>query len=198
MKKVISTLFVATLFVVHSAFTPVSDGTHEVDPNSSTVTWTASKITGDSHTGTVSIKSGSFDISEGMITRGAFVIDMTTINNTDLSGGMKGKLEGHLASDDFFSIEKHPTASLKIKSSEGHDGHMHVTADLTIKGITNEVTFDAKLIDSDGAFNAKADITVDRSKFDVRYGSDSFFDNLGNKAINNDIVFSVELNGKQR
>lgn len=198
MKKAISTLFVAALFVVHSAFTPVSDGTHVVDPNASSVTWTATKITGDSHTGTVGIKSGSFTFIEGAITGGSFILDMKTINNTDLSGGMKSKLEGHLASDDFFSVEKHPTATLTIKSSEGHDGHSHVTADLTIKGITKEVKFDAKVRDNGGSFTAKADITVDRSKYDVQYGSDSFFDNLGDKAINNDIKFSVTLSGKAK
>ena len=134
----------------------------------------------------------------GSIVGGEFVIDMTTINNTDLEGGMKKKLEGHLSSPDFFAVEEFPTATLKIKSSEGHDGHMHVTADLTIKGITNEITFDASYKEKDGTFMATADIVIDRSKFDVRYGSDSFFDNLGDKAINNKVAFKISLSGKQK
>ena len=93
-------------------------------------------------------------------------------------------------------VKNHPTATLKIKGSEGHGDHMHVTADLTIKGITSEIAFDAIVKEDNGAFNATADFNVDRTKFDIRYGSDSFFDNLGNKAISNDMVFKVALTGK--
>ena len=108
MKQAIASIFVATLFIVHSAFTPVGDGTHVVDTDNSTVTWTASKVTGSSHTGTVGIKSGSFEMKGGSIVGGEFVLDMSSINCTDLKGGMKGKLEGHLASDDFFSCKESP------------------------------------------------------------------------------------------
>ncbi|MFT4681071.1 MAG: polyisoprenoid-binding protein YceI [Granulosicoccus sp.] len=198
MKKTISSIFVAVLMVTSTAFgtNPVKDATYVVDQNASTVVWTGSKITGGSHTGTVAIKSGEFSLSGGLIKTGSFVLDMTTIANTDLSGGMKGKLEGHLKSEDFFSVEKHQTAELKITKGELHGDHMHASGNLTIKGITQPVKLEVTLSSKDGVFNASADVTVDRTKFDVKYGSDSFFDNLGDKAINNDISFKVNLTGK--
>lgn len=181
-------------FMVLVAFTPISesDGYYAIDSDNSTVVWTGQKITGSGHTGTVAIKEGGLQVADGKISGGKFTIDMTAITTTDLTGGMAKKLVGHLNSEDFFGTEKHKTANLAIKSVDGDK----VTADLTIKGITNEVTFPATVTVADGALTATADIEVDRTKFDVRYGSDSFFDNLGNKAIDNTIKFSVTLKGK--
>lgn len=182
-------------FMVLVAFTPVSDsdGFYRIDNKSSKVNWVGSKITGSSHSGTVNIMEGGLQIANGAITGGKFTIDMTSITVTDLDGGMKGKLEGHLKNDDFFSVDKFKTANLAIVKA---DDSM-VVADLTIKGITNKVEFPVELsIDESGMLKATAKIKVDRTKYDVRYGSDSFFDNLGDKAINNEIEFEVELIGK--
>lgn len=167
-----------------------------VDQKASTVVWTGSKITGGSHTGTVAIKSGKFSIADGKMSAGSFVLDMTTITNTDLSGGMKGKLEGHLKSEDFFGVEKFNTAELTISEGELHGDHMHASGNLTIKGITKPIKLEVHFSEENGVFNASADITVDRTQFGVKYGSDSFFDNLGDKAINNEMSFKVNLTGK--
>jgi polyisoprenoid-binding protein YceI len=194
MKKQFSILSSIMAFLVLVAFTPISesDGYYTIDSTSSSVVWTGQKVTGSSHTGTVTIKEGGLQVSNGQISGGKFTIDMTTITTTDLSGGMAKKLDGHLNSEDFFATEKHKTANLSIKSVDGDK----VTADLTIKGITNEVTFPATVTITDGALSATAIIEVDRTKYEVRYGSDNFFDNLGNKAIDNTIKFSVTLKGK--
>lgn len=194
MKKQFSIVSSIMAFMVLVAFTPISesDGYYTIDSSSSSVVWTGQKITGSSHTGTVSIKEGGLQVANGKISGGKFTIDMTTITTTDLTGGMAKKLVGHLNSEDFFATDKHKTANLAIKSVDGDK----VTADLTIKGITNEITFPATVTIADGALSATADIEVDRTKFEVRYGSDSFFDNLGNKAIDNIIKFSVTLKGK--
>lgn len=181
-------------FMVLVAFTPISesDGYYAINTEESAVVWKAQKVTGSGHEGTVALSEGGLQLANGKITGGKFTIDMTTIATTDISGGMAKKLIGHLNSEDFFATEKFKTANLAIISMDGDN----VKANLTIKGITNEITFPATVSVVDGVLTATAEIEVDRSKFDVRYGSDSFFDNLGNKAIDNIIRFSVTLKGK--
>ena len=127
----------------------------------------------------------------GNLTRGKFEIDMTTIRCTDLSGDSQAKLEGHLKSDDFFGVKNYNTATLVAKNfiPNGREGEYKVIADLTIKGITKEIKFYANV----GENNATADITVDRTEFDVRYGSGSFFDNLGDKTIYDNFDLTVNL-----
>ena len=197
MKKSISSIFLA-LVLASTAFgtNPDETVTYMVDETSSTIIWTGSKITGGSHTGSVAIQSGEFSFSNGIMKEGSFVIDMTTIKCTDLTGGMKTKLEGHLKSADFFGVGKYKTAELKITTGELHGDHMHAAGDLTIKDITQPVKLEVTVSETDGVFTASADITIDRTKYDVKYGSGSFFDDLGDKAINDDITFKVNLTGK--
>jgi len=194
MKKVSSVFGGIMAFVAFSAFAPAPVATYyAIDSAASTVQWKGSKITGSSHEGFVKLAEGGLQVTDGVITAGKFTIDMTTITCTDLEGGMRDKLVGHLNSADFFDVENHKTARLVIKSA---DAQGNVTADLTIKGKTNEVKFSAVITEQNGMLTAKATIVADRTKYDVRYGSDSFFDNLGDKAINNDIEFMVNLTGK--
>jgi polyisoprenoid-binding protein YceI len=196
MKKQLTFLSSILAFMVLLAFTPTSDsdGFYRIDTKSSSVEWVATKITGKTHAGTVTLSEGGLQIEGNKVSGGKFTIDMNTINVTDLDGSMKTKLEGHLKNDDFFSGDKFKTANLTILSVTGDN----VKANLTIKGITNQVTFPAKVVfGTNGTMTASAEINVDRSKFDVRYGSDSFFDNLGDKAIDNNIIFKVNLKGKK-
>ncbi len=165
-----------------------------VNTEASTITWTGTKVVGKSHTGTLALKSGSLDISKGKLKGGSFVIDMTTLTDTDLSGEWKEKLEGHLKSDDFFGVATYPTAEFTITGVKSTgDGAYDVTGDLTIKGKTESISFPASVKESGDAYEATASLTFDRSKFDVRYGSGSFFDNLGDNAINDEIELEVKL-----
>ena len=189
MKKQVSLLSGIMAFMVLVAFTPINDTYYTVDGKASTVKWVGSKITGSSHEGTVMVSEGGLQIQEGKIVNGKFTIDMTSINVTDLDGGMKGKLEGHLKNEDFFDVEKHKNAFLAITGMDGENAK----GSLTIKGITQEISFPVKMGMANNQLTATAKIQVDRTKFDVRYGSDSFFDNLGDKAINNIIEFEVNL-----
>ena len=162
--------------------------TTPIDADKSTVVWTGSKVTG-SHTGTINISEGSISQKDGRFNGGTFIIDMTSIANTDLEGGMRGKLEGHLKSDDFFGTETYPTATLTTtevkKSTDGYT----FTADLTIKGKTAPVTFDASVTGN----TATANITIDRTVYDVRYGSGKFFEGLGDKMISDEFQLVVSL-----
>jgi polyisoprenoid-binding protein YceI len=121
---------------------------------------------------------------------GTFVIDMTSITNTDMSGNMADKLVGHLKSDDFFGVATYPTSTLVITKVEGaENGQYKVTADLSIKGKTHPVTFVTK---NEGD-TFMADIKVDRTLYDVRYGSGKFFEGLGDKMIYDNFELSVTL-----
>jgi polyisoprenoid-binding protein YceI len=119
---------------------------------------------------------------------------MTTIAVTDLEGEMKGKLEGHLASKDFFNIAEFPKASFKTSKVKSlGKGMYEVTGDLTIKSITNPITFNAQ-VENDGHMkHATASVIVDRSKFDIRYGSESFFDGLGDKMIYDEFTLDIDI-----
>lgn len=166
-----------------------SAGEKKVDVEKSVVTWEGKKVTGK-HNGTIKVKSGVLKMKDGSIKGGEFVIDMTTLENSDMSGEMKGKLEGHLKSDDFFGVANNPTAKLVItEASAFKDGIASVTGDLTIKGKTNPVNF--KVNNKNGMYHAI--ITVDRTLYNVRYGSGKFFDNLGDKTIYDDFTLEVKL-----
>lgn len=160
----------------------------EVNIGKSVVEWTGKKI-GGVHNGEVKIKSAYLDLKNGEIVGGKIVMDMTTITNTDLEDeGYNQKLVGHLKSDDFFGVEKYPTASFEItESTKFNKSKASVTGKLTVKGKTEEITFDV----AKNGVEFAAQVEVDRSKFDVRYGSKSFFDNLGDKAIND--IFTLEV-----
>jgi polyisoprenoid-binding protein YceI len=144
-----------------------------------------------SHEGVIKLKEGSFSISGDKFTKGEFVIDMNSMVEGDGTDPNKGaRLIGHLKSDDFFSTDKFPTATLSIKeSSKFTKDEADVTAHLTIKGATHPVKFKVKRIGD--VF--QAEVTFDRSLYDVRFGSDKFFDNLGDNAIDNMIPLNVTL-----
>lgn len=167
-----------------------------IDPDESTLLWTGYKVTGQ-HNGRVDIESGELIIQDGILTAGHFVIDMPTIAVLDLEGDYRTKLENHLKSDDFFGVESHPDATLKIVKAtpSGNQGSYKVEGELTIKNITNPIHFEAKVSEENGMTIATAEIKVDRSKYDVRYRSGSFFENLGDKAIYDEFDIEVKLVG---
>ncbi|MBD0831890.1 YceI family protein [Aestuariibaculum sediminum] len=190
MKKTIKNLaLVAIVAFTSFAYANNDIEKKEVKVEASKVVWKGYKVTG-SHEGTVDLKSGYLSFDGETLVGGEFVIDMTTIGSTDLSGEYKGKLDGHLKSDDFFGVEKHPTSKLvftKVKAS-GKNAY-DVTADLTIKGKTNKVEFQISIYGN----KATASLKVDRSKYDVRYGSTSFFDDLKDKAIYDEFDLVTDL-----
>ena len=167
-----------------------ADNIYNTETAQSLITWTGREVSTSSHYGTLDFVSGNFEISNGAIVNGEFIVDMTSINNQDMQGDSKARLEGHLKSDDFFSVESYPTAAISINSSELiSDGKWNVSADLSIKGFTHPVNFE--MISSEDGWSAN--LVFDRSKYDVRFRSGSFFENLGDKLIYDDIELSVNL-----
>lgn len=187
MKRIVNTILLVTIVFAAFAFTtPIKK---QIDIKESTITWKGEKVIGKSHIGTIDLKEGYFEFENEALVGGHFVIDMTSISNTDVEGEYKAKLEGHLKSDDFFGVEKYPTASFKINKASKQNDRYEITGDLTIKGITNSISFDLFM----NGNTSTAHIEFDRSKFDVRYGSGSFFDDLGDKTISDTIELEVTL-----
>lgn len=189
--KTFSYLLALSAFAAFAFTTPAENAEYTIDANQTTIVWTGAKVGGE-HTGTISVKEGGFTFEDDQLTGGTFVIDMNTITNTDLEGEYNGKLVGHLKSDDFFGVATYPTSKVVIKSVVAQGpGKYKVVADLTIKETTKEIKFPATVEVIDGTVTAKADITIDRSEYDVRYGSGSFFDGLGDKVIYDDFSLAV-------
>lgn len=168
--------------------------TYKVDPASSNVNWKAYKVTGE-HFGTVNLKSGALNFNNGVLAGGTFEMDMTSIKVTDIQGEWAGKLEGHLKSDDFFSVEKNPVAKFVITkvASRGTPGNYRVTGNLTLKGITKEIKFDATMNEAAGKATGEAALKIDRTDFDIQYRSGNFFENLGDKTIYDEFDLNVKL-----
>ena len=181
--------------VIMSSFTDKDvNGTFKASPNQSTVKWLGKKVTGE-HYGKINVQDAALDIKNGKLTGGKFTIDMNSITCDDLEDeGYNKKLVGHLKSDDFFGVEKFPTASFVITEvkSTGSDAY-NVKGDLTIKGITKQIEFPATVKIDGNTSTAIAKVVIDRSDFDVRYGSESFFDGLGDKMIYDDFELDINL-----
>jgi polyisoprenoid-binding protein YceI len=181
------------LFALLTAFFGVNaqNMVKSVNSTSSIVNWKAYKVTG-SHEGTIGIKNGSLTFAGDVLKGGEFLVDMNSINCTDLSGQGKSGLEGHLKNDDFFGVAKNPTAKFVITkvAPKGKPGEYKVTGNMTIKGVTKEVRFDTKVVGT----NATAAIKLDRTDFDIKYGSGSFFESLGDKTIYDEFDLNISLN----
>lgn len=192
-KKILLALSVAA--IAYGAIAG-NDGqsTMSVNAEESKIVWLGKKVTGE-HTGHVSMADGELKFDGDMLTGGAFEIDMTSITNTDITNAETNqKLVGHLKSDDFFGVQTFPKASFKITDVEAKKaGKYHVKGDITIKGITKSIDFPVQITILDLKATATASITIDRSEFNVRYGSGSFFDNLGDKVIYDDFTLDITL-----
>jgi polyisoprenoid-binding protein YceI len=191
--KQLSLSLLAIVAATALSFTPGAS-TYKADAAKSTLVWTGKKVTG-SHTGNVKLATGSLSMDGDKITAGTFDIDLNSMTCTDLTDkGYNDKLIGHLKSEDFFSTAKFPKATFVLSNATSKgNGNYDVTGKLTVKGITNEVTFPVVVKTLAKSLTATAKITIDRTKFDIKYGSGSFFDNLGDKAIDNDFTIDMIL-----
>ncbi|MEM7086101.1 MAG: YceI family protein [Bacteroidota bacterium] len=186
MKLLKSALIIAVVFTAAAFTTPIKKTINVTD---SSISWKGKKILG-SHTGTINLKEGHLEMDGDQLVGGMFVVDMTSITVTDLEAGKgKEKLEGHLKSPDFFGIEAHPTATLLINKATKEGNTYEVSADITIKGKTEAINFELEM----GKSAATTSFKVDRTKFGIRYGSGSFGDDLGDKAISDKFLLDVSL-----
>lgn len=157
---------------------------YSVDTTQSKVIWKGTKVSGF-HEGTVNVKSGSINVDNGSITGGSFVLDLNTISATDLEGEYKEKLDGHLKADDFFGVATYPEATLAITEVKAGAtaNDVVIAANLTIKGITKNITFDAKVDElTDATLKTSADFNILREDWGITYEGKK--DDLISKEIN--------------
>lgn len=197
MKVKLSSIALLLLVTISSAFiAPVLKPiTYQVDAGKSSLTWVGKKLTGG-HNGTIDLQSGSLQFDGKKLTGGNFVINMATIKDADKNA----RLEGHLKADDFFGVDKFATSTFVIKKVGAGSGNLvNVTGDLSIKGVTNSITFPATVIwNADGTVTATAEkIIVDRTKFNIKYRSKGMFPDIGDKMIYDDFELSVKLVAKK-
>ena len=167
------------------------DNVYTLLTDQSSITWKGRELSTKVHYGTLTFVSGEFEVVDGLISNGQFVVDMTSINNQDMQGDRKARLEGHLKSDDFFSVETYQTATLSITSSKIiSDGKWNVFGELTIKNYTHPVSFEMTRLEEGWS----AILIFDRSKYDVNFRSGTFFQNLGDKLIYDDIELVISVN----
>jgi polyisoprenoid-binding protein YceI len=188
--KTFKSLAIVVLAVV---LTTSSFAGSAIDTSKSSVKWLAKKVTGE-HYGTIGIKESNLVLKDGNVTSGKVVIDMNSIVCTDITDSeSNAKLVGHIKSDDFFAVNSFPRSELVITSVESNGNTHSFSGNLTIKGITNPVSFKAISSKEGNSTVYKGTLTVDRSKFNVRYGSKSFFDNLGDRVIYDEFTLDFNL-----
>lgn len=170
-----------------------------LQPQLSTLGWEGKAVT-HGHNGTMNFSSGELLVKGNAIVGGTVTVDMKTMKATDIKDAdSQGKFVGHMSSDDFFGVEKFPTSTFKIVSVTPIKGaakdadNATITGDMTIKGVTQRISFPAKVGVKDGVAAATGKVTIDRTKFGLKYGSKSFFESIGDKAIydNFDLTFNV-------
>ena len=169
----------------------LTDGSYVVDPRTSSVNWSAAKVVGASHSGQVAIKSGSLTIENSQLKDGNLILDMKNISvEKDIDALIK-----HLNSKDFFDTAAYPEAKIIISSTTPTEkaGVYLATGDLTIKGKTATINFPLSVAQTGGGLDVKSDLKIDRTIWDIRYGSGKFFQNLGNNLIKDEIDLSVNL-----
>lgn len=205
--KGLNYFFVLGLFIILVAFQNDNVGSYEINTEYSVVKWTGYKIGGE-HTGELKLKEGGLDIVEGVLKGGKFTVDMTSLSCTDIKDADNNKkLVGHLKSADFFNVELHPTAtfninktipygSVKVQDGQYQKDTYKVLGDLTIKGITKPFKTKVDIYNYDTSISGIARIELDRSDFDIRYGSGSFFEDLGDKLIYDEIMLDVQISAR--
>ncbi len=168
--------------------------TFKIVANQSNIEWTGKKVTG-SHNGTIAITAGTLLLNDHKLSGGNFIIDTSSIKILDITDpATNAQFAGHLFSEDFFAIERFPEASFVITDADQFNADRYqLTGDLTIKGITNPVSFEADVHVNDDVATASGKIVIDRTKYDIKFRSGNFFQNLGDTLIYNDFELNVNL-----
>jgi len=190
MRKTIKNLTIVALVAFMAfSFKSIVLEKKEIKTEASKLEWKGYKFTG-SHNGTIDIESGFLNFDGDKLVGGEFVVDMTSLVSLDAQGGMKDRLEGHLKADDFFGVDKFPTSKLEITKVESSGKNAYtVSGDLTIKGITKPIIFDMSIYGS----KATASMKVDRTLYDIKFRSGSFFENLQDQVIYDEFDLIADL-----
>ncbi|GAB3341045.1 YceI family protein [Larkinella ripae] len=171
--------------------------TYAVDTEQSTLIWNAKKVGGE-HTGNIKLTKGEFVFDGKKLTAGNFTADMTTI--TENKGSER--VVTHLKNDDFFAVDKNPTATFKITKLAPISGaaagqpNYNVTGDLMIKGTTKPITFPAVVKQDGENVEAVAKLTVNRLEYDIKYRA-ALIGTAADKIIEDTFSLDLKLVGKK-
>jgi polyisoprenoid-binding protein YceI len=217
--KIISSLIITALVVTSCSDTPKGDQatvtdqqevasgagqTFNVDTTESRIRFTGNGV-GKNHPGTFHLSSGTVAIADNKVTGGQFTINVASMEMEQKSDMITGKLRPHLLSGDFFDVEKFGIAKFEITKVEpyvasGADtsivkgANFSVSGNLTIKDVTKNITFPAK-IDLDGnTLKTKGNFNIDRTQWKMAYGNDK---TLGDKFISETVNIELDLQAKQ-
>ena len=177
--------------------------TYKLQPQLSTLGWEGAAVT-HGHVGTIQFTSGELTVQGSNITGGLVTVDMKTIKATDIKDDeTQAKFVGHMGGEDFFMSGTYPTATFKItsvtpiKGAKADANNATLSGDMTIKGVTNRISFPAKVGVKNGVAAASGEVVIDRTKFGLKYGSKSFFTSIGDKAINDEFTLKFNVIAKQ-
>ncbi|GAB3936136.1 YceI family protein [Mucilaginibacter myungsuensis] len=180
------TIYILALVLLCAAFKPADD--QQVNLAKSKVTWTGHAETGAyDPTGSIDMKTAKVSMNGDQLTGATIVMDMNTVRHEN------NDLQEHLKKADFFDTRKYPEAVFKLTAVNGNQA----TGKLTIKGISQGLSFPFTLQKEAGRITIQAKIKVDRTKFGIKYNSSSFFQDLGSYAIKNDfdLVVTIVIGG---
>lgn len=171
----------------------IPDGKYSLIKEAPSLSWTASKINGSRHAGTISATSGKMKIEGGELLNGVLTIDMNSFTCTDLEGEDKAGFDSHLKSEDFLHVEKFPVAEVTIKSITSSNGKYFATIDLflhggTIEYVTPITINEVQVHEGVVGYEIKGELEVNRTKHKITYGSSSFFKGLGDRAIKDEVI----------
>lgn len=169
---------------------------YAVIADQTTLAWAATKKVGGGHNGNINVSSGTLNIAGTEIKAGKFEVDMKSISVADITDPKKNAdFVGHMMADDFFSVEKYQTSTFEISSVEkgATADSANVKGNLTIKGITKNINIPAKVTVADNKADVSAKFSIDRTEWEIKYGSGKFFTDLGDKVINDNIDFTLSL-----
>lgn len=195
--NLVKTILLASLpgaLFLSFAFTGKDNTTLKVNTEKTQLRWFASKVTGK-HEGSVKLVSGNLITDGKVLTGGNFEIDMNSITCTDLTdAATNSSFINHMKSDDFFSVAKHKTSRFEIVKVTPKGGeNVEITGNMIIKGISQEITFPATVSMKGKTATARARITLDRTRWDIRFRSGKFFQDLGDKLIEDDFILELNL-----
>lgn len=179
---------------IENSNSSVTNGLYTVNTAESSLAWIGKKVSG-AHDGLVTIIKGELKVENGIVTGGSYLIDMNSISCLDIEDmDDNGDLVTHLKNDDFFSVEKYPSSSFTINSVSSIQGDTYnITGILTVKGISNEIIVPAVITANENKISAVANFSIDRTKWDVKYKSKTFFPELADKFIHDNIEFKLLL-----
>ena len=193
MKKLILLTVVSILI----GFNIQGQESYKILPENSTIEWVGEKVSG-AHSGYINLQNAFFLFEEEKFVGGEFNIDMNSIKCTDIENPKyAAKLEEHLKDSDFFNTNKYPTSNFKISKIIFDGTSYMITGDITIKEISQEITFPAQFENDGDLFHATASLKIDRTKHDIKYGSGSFFDDLGDRMIYDEFTLKIHLQGSK-